>query len=172
MLFRSVPSGGPFRELSDISESKAPPRDSVASPSVAKATGASSGAPQQGPGTESGSAEKHENEMLHKKEDDSPSFNGNMGGGTLAGMGGSPGSPSPGTDSPQSAAEETMKDLLHEMKETAESGSPNGGLEGDGNSFPMSEEDLFPRVKACYLRSLKRGKVLNGIGEKISEETQ
>jgi hypothetical protein len=65
-----------------------------------------------------------------------------------------------------------MNDLLHEMKETAEGGAANPDAQGIGSDIAMASEDLFPRVRACYVRIMKAGRVLDGLGEKITEENQ
>lgn len=97
---------------------------------------------------------------------------GALGGGGPPSLGGS--APSmPGADAaaapPPGGPEDSMKDLLHEMKETAEG---TAGLQAGAADILMSDEDLFPRVRAAYVRVQKQGRVLDGLGEKITEENQ
>jgi hypothetical protein len=67
----------------------------------------------------------------------------------------------------------TMGDILHDMESTLDSGEFKGvfsefddAQQGDGVGSPESGI-LFQRVSACVVRALKRGNLLNGLGEKV-----
>jgi hypothetical protein len=88
------------------------------------------------------------------------------------GLGGPMSSSSPFGEEPGA---DPMKDLIKDMENVA-GGDPglDGGESFSGGESQASEESalaavdgLFPRVRAAYMRSLKRGLVLNGLGEKI-----
>ena len=71
--------------------------------------------------------------------------------------------------------ESPMKEVLNDMETAIDGGTPSWGSE-EGQAAEaepgVATEDsgsLFPRVSACYARSLKKGLVLNGLGEKIEE---
>jgi len=92
-------------------------------------------------------------------------------------LGGGPGMGSSGmpVDPALAAEEDSMKDLLNEMKETAEGGAgdePFSEIQAEGGIIEMNAEDLFPRVRAAHVRSLKQGRVLNGLGEKITPDSE
>ena len=86
------------------------------------------------------------------------------------------GSSMPPSDPAVAAAEEGMKDLLNDMKDTVEGNTDGLGADGetqaDGSIMEMDAEDLFPRVRAAHVRSLKQGRVLNGLGEKITPDSE
>jgi hypothetical protein len=67
-----------------------------------------------------------------------------------------------------------MKDMLHDMESTLEDVPTGLFAETDHQNAadgvaPENSESLFPRVRACYVRNLKKGFVLNGLGEKLPE---
>jgi hypothetical protein len=67
-----------------------------------------------------------------------------------------------------------MKDMLQDMEATLED-EPTGLFaeaeqsSSDDGVGPENSEGLFPRVRACYVRNLKKGFVLNGLGEKLPD---
>lgn len=166
----SVPSGGAFEDESDISASNpAPPM----APATSKAPGGGS----PGGGNDSGGGTPRElsaalQPETHKEDE---ALQG-IGGGGLGGPGGGGGMPSsPSSDPAVEAAEEGMKDLLNDMKDTVEGNTDGYGGEtqaADGGIIEMDAEDLFPRVRAAHVRSLKQGRVLNGLGEKITPDSE
>jgi hypothetical protein len=80
------------------------------------------------------------------------------------------GNPSGATDAP---TDDSMKDMLNEMEAAVEDGFDSNLGEGStsqGSEIAAEDSDsLFPRVRACHIRALKKGMVLNGLGEKLSE---
>jgi hypothetical protein len=71
------------------------------------------------------------------------------------------------------AAADPMADMINDMESTVENGF-DSNLEGNpseqGSEIAAEDSDsLFPRVRACHVRALKKGMVLNGLGEKLSE---
>ena len=93
---------------------------------------------------------------------------GNLGGGGPPSLASAPPSVDkpPGADGGLAGPEAAMGDLLKEMKETVDGGSQ---AQGNGDIL-MSDEDLFPRVRACYTRLMKSGRVLDSLNEKINPE--
>jgi hypothetical protein len=91
-------------------------------------------------------------------------MNGGGGGGLTFNGGGSGEAPAGG--------DEGMKDVLQDMEATLED-SPTGifaEAEQQAKEAEIESPDsLFPRVRACYVRNLKKGNVLNGLGEKLPE---
>lgn len=81
-----------------------------------------------------------------------------------------------GSHSAEASAESGsgMKDMLQDMESTLED-SPSGLFaEVENQNSPdgvaaENSESLFPRVRACLVRNLKKGFVLNGLGEKLPE---
>jgi hypothetical protein len=71
-----------------------------------------------------------------------------------------------------SAGSDGMQDVLQDMEATLDD-SPTGifaEAEQKANEAEIESPDsLFPRVRACYVRNLKKGNVLNGLGEKLPE---
>lgn len=140
-----------------------------------KNSSGSSGAPlgvssAGGPAGSGGNKEEEKREpaaapLMAKGEEGFP------GGGGDAGYGG-------GSHSAEEAPaehESPMKEVLNDMETAIDGGTPNWGSE-EGQAAEaepgVATEDsgsLFPRVSACYARSLKKGLVLNGLGEKIEE---
>ncbi|MGZ6404049.1 MAG: hypothetical protein ACXWTJ_21495, partial [Bdellovibrionota bacterium] len=172
-----VPGGEGFREPSDISKGMGSSLGASGfTPASAKSTGAGAGGGGGG-GLESSAApaSKHEPAAVANGQDDSQGFGGGglLGGGgppAIGGLGG-PSMPAADAGAPPANPEDSMKDLLHEMKETAEGGlDPTKGQQAA--DIVMDDQDLFPRVRACYVRVLKQGRVLDGLGEKITEEVQ
>ena len=96
-----------------------------------------------------------------------------IGGGGLGG-GGPSGGYTPAAADPSSAgAEDPMKDLLHDMKDAAAEGDGSGEEQSAEAESGVAERDsleLFPRVRACHVRSLKQGKFLNGLGDRIQPD--
>lgn len=168
-----APSGGPLNEDSDISApNPAPP----AAPAMAKAPGGGGGNPgsDSSEGSQRGPSAAAAASPPSKDEEVMQGFGGGFGGGLGGGLGPSSGGmpPEPGMDPSVAAAEEGMKELLTDMKETVE-GYGDGENQGDdGSIMAMDAEDLFPRVRAAHVRSLKQGKVLNGLGEKMTEYSE
>lgn len=168
----SVPSGQGFVDDSDISNSTPPPT-AQAAPASSKAPGGGGGG--GGGGGDSGGqpvARELSGGAEHKEEE---AMQGIGGGGLGGGPGGGGGGGGSGSEMPMdpavAAAEDSMKDLLTEMKETADSGD-SSPAEAQSGIMEMDAEDLFPRVRAAHVRSLKQGRVLNGLGEKITPDAE
>lgn len=91
----------------------------------------------------------------------------------LIGAGGGGGGYSAPADT-AAEADGGMKDMLQDMEATLED-VPTGLFaeidqqNSNGGVAPENSESLFPRVRACYVRNLKKGFVLNGLGEKLPE---
>lgn len=166
----NVPGGPGFREDSDISNST-PPAGTQAGPASSKAPGGGGG----GTGGDSGGsvqpAAREPSASAEQKEEEAMQ---GIGGGGLGGGGGGGGG-SQSSDMPAdpalAAAEDSMKDLLTEMKETADNGETTAS-DAQSGILEMDAEDLFPRVRAAHVRSLKQGRVLNGLGEKITPDPE
>lgn len=177
-----APSGAGFHDGSDISKSPlAPQFPTTASASSAPPKGAGGGGGGGGGFTSSGGdpAARHEPSAAAGNPngtDETPGFGGGGlgGGGPPSFNAGAPGGPpgAPGAEGPPANPEDSMKDLLHEMKETAEGNVPGGEVQAGAQDIAMSDEDLFPRVRACYVRVMKAGRILDGLGEKITPENQ
>lgn len=167
----SVPSGGSFEDDSDISAANPTP---PMAPATSKAPGGSG--PAGGSDTGGGNQRELSAAALPETHKEDEALQGIGGGGLGGGPGGSGGMPpSPSSDPAVAAEEEGMKDLLNDMKDTVEGNTdPLGGetQAADGGILEMDAEDLFPRVRAAHVRSLKQGRVLNGLGEKISPDSE
>jgi len=91
------------------------------------------------------------------------------GGGGLNFAGGGADASSPGTP----PADESMKEMLSDMESAIDGDgglSGFGEMQGDSGIAPQDSESLFPRVSAAHVRSLKRGELLNGVGESVVDE--
>jgi len=170
-----VPGGVGFHENSDISKTSGVMAASSTTPAAGKPTGGggASGASQGGDSSSAAKRDPSAASAADKKEDDSLQ---GIGGGGLGGGGPSSGgsyAPPPSTppvDPAAPAAEDSMKDLLHDMKDAADGTvAPGEGSEKAASDIAMESDDLFPRVRACYVRVLKQGRVLNGLGEPLPE---
>ncbi len=164
------PDGGPFGEKSDISKSGASMAAKELTTASTKANGGGSGS-GSGAAGDSGASRRDPGSTAAMEKKDDEAMQG-IGGGGLNGGGSSSGpssAPPPGADTPATAAEDSMKDLLHDMKDAANDTDGKGdGNAQSGNEPSMNAEDLFPRVRACYVRRLKQGLVMNGLGDRIS----
>lgn len=81
-----------------------------------------------------------------------------------------------GSHSAEASAESGsgMKDMLQDMESTLEDSPAGLFAEVENQNSPdgvaaENSESLFPRVRACLVRNLKKGFVLNGLGEKLPE---
>jgi hypothetical protein len=167
------PSSNYGMEPSGISKSPNATPTPPSTPASAKATGGGAGGMGGGstaPTDPEAAAKQAAANAANKEQADDMQ---GLGGGGLGGGG----PPSLGSSSPSAAAagaadlagvgpEAAMTDLLHEMKETADAAN---SIQGNGD-VPMSSEDLFPRVRACYVRLMKSGLIQDGLGEKINPE--
>lgn len=85
------------------------------------------------------------------------------------------GGSSDSSSSASPAPEEPMKEMLTDM-ETAIDGDlgslygEGGEVQGEQGIAAQDSESLFPRVSACYVRNLKRGQLLNGLGESVADQ--
>jgi hypothetical protein len=164
-------SGESFNDDSDVS--KTPEATKPPAAAMGKSPGGSGGGGTEGGGANEPPAREPAS-VAEQKEDD---LMQGIGGGGLGGggSGGFNSATSVSTDPGVAAAEDSMKDLLTEMKETAETGlegEASGNAQASGMAIEMGPEDLFPRVRAAHVRSLKQGNVLNGLGEKITEDIE
>jgi hypothetical protein len=173
-----VPSGSGYSPYSDISKGAGSSFGASSGPPASgKSSGGGGGAGGSFGGT--GSPVDPEAAAAAKAANATPEDTQGIGGGSLGGGGppsmgpGGPGAPAGGDAAAggPANAEDSMKDLLHEMKETAEGGAP-GELQASAADVLMNDEDLFPRVRAAYVRVQKQGRVLDGLAEKITEENQ
>jgi hypothetical protein len=165
----SVPSGNSFNDDSDIS---APTPTPPGTPATTKAPGGGGGGGDAGGG--GATPRELSASALPDAHKEDEALQG-IGGGGLGGGGGNGGMPSSSSSDPAvAAAEEGMKDLLNDMKDTVEGGGEEPGdlQAAEGGIMDMDAEDLFPRVHAAHVRSLKQGRVLNGLGEKISPDSE
>jgi hypothetical protein len=166
---------GTWHDPSDVTKGSGFASNSGASSTPAKAAAAGGGAAPTGGGEASASGSKREPSSAPPAAEDTQGIpTGALGGGPPSlggfGAGASASTSPPGAEPPASGAEDSMKDLLHEMKETAEGGTSPDGAVAAAEDIPMAAEDLFPRVKACYVRLQKAGRVLDSLGEKVSPE--
>jgi hypothetical protein len=165
-----VPAGQSFHDDSDISNSTPPPPGKTAA-AASKSPGGGGGGGDAGGGLP---AAREPSATPEHKEDEAMqgiAGGGLGGGGGQMGGGGGMGNASAPTDPAVVAAEESMKDLLTEMKETADGGDA-AASDAQSGIMAMDAEDLFPRVRAAHVRSLKQGRVLNGLGEKITPDSE
>jgi hypothetical protein len=79
------------------------------------------------------------------------------------------------TNSSSESIADPMKDMLTDMEQSVDGvfdanlGDGSDSEQAAGDILMEDSESLFPRVRACHSRALKKGWVLNGLGEKLSE---
>lgn len=163
-----VPSGDSYRDTSDVNKSPDKSGASGFTPAMAKSVsggGGPSGSEGEGP-----AAPRKEAAAEHASEDTQGINSGSLGGGGPASFGsGSSASAGAGADAGLPPDAGGVSDLFHDMKETAEGG---GEPQADPADVAMADDDLFPRVRACYVRVLKAGRVIDGLGEKITPDSE
>lgn len=95
-----------------------------------------------------------------------------FGGSPFGGMGSfnSAGPAPPPGNAGDSESAENLKDIYDGMKSAANDSEEGGEAAQAGGVDGIDGEDIFQRVHSCLVRNLRKGRVHNGLEEKLAEE--